>query len=146
MLSVWQAFSCFSSVCRTSSFGGFWPDTLSGPFYFRMQKSSKVPHRIKHCAMICTMLAEGSTMDALTYSYTRQHFAEVMRQVNEDHAPVVVTSQRSKPVIIMSLDDYQALEETAYLLRHPKGAQRLMEAVEELRKGGGEFRELASDD
>jgi antitoxin YefM len=92
------------------------------------------------------MLVEGSPMDALTYSYTRQHFAEVMRQVNDDHAPVVVTSQRSKPVIIMSLDDYQALEETAYLLRHPKGAQRLMEAVEELRSGGGEFRELASDD
>lgn len=85
-------------------------------------------------------------MDALTYSYTRQHFADVMRQVNDDRAPVVVTSQRGKPVVIMSLDDYHALEETAYLLRNPKGAKRLMEAVEELRNGGGELRELASDD
>jgi antitoxin YefM len=85
-------------------------------------------------------------MDALTYSYTRQHFADVMRQVNDDRAPVVVTSQRGKPVVIMSLDDYHALEETAYLLRNPKGAKRLIEAVEELRDGGGELRELARDD
>lgn len=85
-------------------------------------------------------------MDALTYSYTRQHFAEVMRQVNDDRVPVVVTSQRGKPVVIMSLDDYHALEETAYLLRNPKGAKRLMEAVEEIRNGGGEVKALASDD
>ena len=85
-------------------------------------------------------------MDALTYSYTRQHFAEVMRQVNEDRVPVVVTRQRGKPVVIMSLDDFHALEETAYLLRNPKGAKRLMEAVEELRRGGGRRRKLAKDD
>ena len=41
-------------------------------------------------------------MEALTYTYTRQHLAEVMRSVNEDHIPVVVTSQRGKPVVILS--------------------------------------------
>ena len=81
-------------------------------------------------------------MDALTYTYTRQHLAEVMRSVNEDHIPVVVTSQRGKPVVILSLDDYHALEETAYLLRNPQGAKRLLESVEELRAGGGLIREL----
>lgn len=85
-------------------------------------------------------------MDALTYSYTRQHFADVMRRVNDDRSPVVVTSQRGKPIVIMSLDDYHAMEETAYLLRNPKGAKRLMDAVEELRSGGGSSRELAADD
>ncbi len=85
-------------------------------------------------------------MDALTYSYTRQHFADVMRQVNDDRVPVVVTSQRGKPVVIMSLDDFHSLEETSYLLRNPKGAKRLMEAVEELRSGGGEIKELMHDD
>lgn len=85
-------------------------------------------------------------MDALTYSYTRQHFADVMRRVNDDRSPVVVTSQRGKPIVIMSLDDYHAMEETAYLLRNPKGAKRLMEAVEELRNGGGSSRELADND
>jgi antitoxin YefM len=85
-------------------------------------------------------------MDALTYSYTRQHFADVMRQVNDDRAPVIVTSLRGRPVVIMSLDDYHAMEETAYLLRNPKGAKRLIEAIEELRSGGGESVELAGDD
>ena len=85
-------------------------------------------------------------MDALTYSYTRQHFADVMRRVNDDRSPVVVTSQRGKPIVIMSLDDYHAMEETAYLLRNPKGAKRLMEAVEELRNGAGSLRELADSD
>lgn len=85
-------------------------------------------------------------MDALTYSYTRQHFADVMRQVNDDRAPVVVTSQRGKPVVIISLDDYHALEETAYLLRNPRGAARLIEAVEELRHDGGSVRELIHAD
>lgn len=85
-------------------------------------------------------------MDALTYSHTRQHFAQVMDRVNEDHAPVVVTRQRGKPVVIMSLDDYHALEETAYLLRHPKGAKRLLAAVERLRAGAGTVRELIDAD
>ena len=83
-------------------------------------------------------------MEAHTYSYTRQHFAQVMTQVNEDHSPVVVTSQRGNPVVIMSLDDYHALEETAYLLRNSKGAQRLMDSVQELKNGGGELRTLIS--
>jgi len=85
-------------------------------------------------------------MNALTYSYTRQHFADVMRLVNDDHVPVVVTSQRGKPVVIMSLEDYQSLEETAYLLRNPTGAKRLLESVEELRNGGGVEKKLIYDD
>ncbi len=85
-------------------------------------------------------------MNALTYTNTRQHFADVMRQVNDDHEPVIVTSQRGKPVVIISLDDYRSLEETAYLLRNPAGAKRLLESVEELRAGGGMERELSNVD
>lgn len=84
-------------------------------------------------------------MDAMTYSYTRQHFADVMDRVNEDRAPVLVTRQQGKPVVMMSLDDYNALEETAYLLRSPANARRLLEAVEQLRAGGGVVRDLAGD-
>jgi antitoxin YefM len=69
-----------------------------------------------------------------------------MHQVNDDHAPVVVTSQRGKPVVIMSLDDFQSLEETVYLMRNPTGALRLLESVEELRNGGGTPRELIYTD
>ena len=85
-------------------------------------------------------------MNALTYTNTRQHFADVMRQVNDDHEPVVVTSQRGKPVVIISLDDYRSLEETAYLLRNPTGAKRLLESVEDLRKGDGLVKELSDVD
>jgi antitoxin YefM len=85
-------------------------------------------------------------MNALTYTNTRQHFADVMRQVNDDHEPVIVTSQRGKPVVIISLDDYRSLEETAYLLRNPTGAKRLLESVEELRKGDGLVKELSDVD
>jgi antitoxin YefM len=85
-------------------------------------------------------------MEAITYTYARQHLAEVMRRANDDHAPVVVTSQRGKPVVIMSLEDFQSLEETAYLMRNPTGAQRLIESVEELRHGGGSPRELVDAD
>src|ERR1039457_7199579 len=85
---------------------------------------------------------EATAMNALTYTYTRQHLAEIMRSVNEDHIPVVVTSQRGKPVVILSLDDYHAFEETAYLLRNPQGAKRLLDSVEELREGGGQVRSL----
>ena len=74
-------------------------------------------------------------MDALTYSYTRQHLADVMRRVNEDHAPVIVTTQRGEPVVIMSLADYNAMEETAYLTRSPENARKLAESVAEMQRG-----------
>ena len=84
-------------------------------------------------------------MDAMTYSYTRQHFADIMDRVNDDRAPLLITRQQGKPVVMMSLDDYNALEETAYLLRSPANAQRLIESVEQLRSGRGEIRKLALD-
>ena len=85
-------------------------------------------------------------MDALNYSYTRQNLTAVMDKVGEDHAPVLITRQKGEPVVMMSLDDYNALEETAYLLRSPKNAKRLMNSVESLRAAGGTARELLNDD
>ncbi|MGL4997106.1 MAG: type II toxin-antitoxin system Phd/YefM family antitoxin [Deefgea sp.] len=85
-------------------------------------------------------------MEAMTYTYTRQHFAEVMDRVNDDHSPVVITRQQGRPVVMISLDDYHAMEETAYLLRNPNGAKRLMDSVERLRAGQGEIKELIDAD
>ncbi|MGZ8216108.1 type II toxin-antitoxin system Phd/YefM family antitoxin [Methylomagnum sp.] len=85
-------------------------------------------------------------MEATTYTHARRDLAGIMDKVNDDHAPVIVTRQRGKPVVVMSLDDYHALEETAYLLRNPRGAERLLTAVERLRAGGGEARELLDAD
>ncbi len=85
-------------------------------------------------------------MDAITYSYTRQHLADVMRQVNDDRAPVIVTSQRGRPVVIMSLDDYNAMAETAYLTQSPANASRLLAAVANVRRGNTEERTLIEGD
>lgn len=85
-------------------------------------------------------------MEATTYTHARRDLADIMDKVNDDHAPMIVTRQKGKPVVVMSLDDYHALEETAYLLRNPRGAERLLTAVERLRAGGGEVRELPDAD
>lgn len=84
-------------------------------------------------------------MEAITYSHTRQHLAEIMNKVGEDRSPVLITRQTGNPVVMMSLQDYNALEETAYLMRSPKNAKRLIESIEQLANQGGETRELATD-
>lgn len=82
-------------------------------------------------------------METLTYSEARSKLASTMDKVCDDHAPIIITRKNSQSVVMMSLDDYQALEETAYLLRSPKNARRLIEAVAELQSGGGKARKLA---
>lgn len=81
-------------------------------------------------------------MEAITYSHTRQNLAEIMNKVADDHAPVLITRQTGQPVVMMSLQDFNALEETAYLMRSPKNAKRLMESIEQLASSGGEARNL----
>ena len=81
-------------------------------------------------------------MDAITYTAARQNLAKTMERVCNDHAPVIVTRKSSDSVVIMSLEDYEALEETAYLLRSPKNAQRLIESIGQLEKGEGSEKEL----
>ncbi|MFV1968832.1 MAG: type II toxin-antitoxin system Phd/YefM family antitoxin, partial [Pirellulaceae bacterium] len=82
-------------------------------------------------------------METIHYSEARRTLAQTMEKVCDDHTPVLITRKNSRSVVMMSLDDYQALEETAYLLRSPKNAQRLMKSVAELQSGGGVARELA---
>ncbi len=84
-------------------------------------------------------------MDAVTYSYTRQHFSDMMDRVNEDRVPLLVTRQKGRPVVMISLDDHNSMEETAYLLRSPSNARRLIDSVDELRRTGGKEHELAAD-
>jgi antitoxin YefM len=64
------------------------------------------------------------------------------REVIDDHAPITITRKKDKAVVLISLDDYQALEETAYLLRSPRNAQRLLQSILELEAGNGVEREL----
>jgi len=83
-----------------------------------------------------------NTMNTINYSSARSNLAETMDRVCDDHAPVIITRKAAKPVVMMSLDDYEALEETAYLLRSPKNVRRLIESIAELESGKGTEREL----
>jgi antitoxin YefM len=84
----------------------------------------------------------GAGLRVLSYTAARNHLAETMEQVCDDHTPVVITRQNERSVVMMSLEDYQALDETAYLLRSPKNAERLLRSIAELEPGGGTEREL----
>ena len=81
-------------------------------------------------------------MDAITYSTARANLARTMDRVCEDHAPLIITRNGEQSVVMVSLDDYQALEETAYLLRSPANAKRLLAAVTQLAEGAGKERSL----
>ena len=81
-------------------------------------------------------------MDAISYTAARANLAKTMEKVCSDHTPIIITRKREAAVVMLSLDDYQALEETAYLLRAPANARRLLESIAELEAGKGLEREL----
>lgn len=81
-------------------------------------------------------------MDAISYSAARANLAKTMDRVIEDHAPIIVTRKGESAVVIVSLNDFRALEETAYLLRSPGNARRLLAAVADLEVGRGLERSL----
>ncbi|MYS83291.1 type II toxin-antitoxin system Phd/YefM family antitoxin [Embleya scabrispora] len=82
-------------------------------------------------------------MKTMSYSESRAKYAETLDSVVNDREEVVITRAGHEPVVIVSLDDYQSLKETAYLLRSPENARRLITAMERLESGGGERHELA---
>ena len=71
-------------------------------------------------------------MDAISYTQVRKNFATTMNQVCDDHAPIIITRQNDKPVVMVSLEDYNAIEETLYLVRSPKNATRLYKALDDI--------------
>jgi antitoxin YefM len=81
-------------------------------------------------------------MKAITYTAARENLAATMDRVCEDSEAVVITRNRDQAVVMISMAEYQALEETAYLTRSPANARRLLESVQSLEKGRGQARKL----
>lgn len=82
-------------------------------------------------------------MDAITYTTARAHLARTMDRVCNDHEALIITRNGEQSVVMLSLEDYKALEETAYLLRTPENARRILAATAQLNAGTGMERELA---
>ena len=76
-------------------------------------------------------------MDAITYSAARANLASVMDRVCSDHEALIITRNGAQAVVMLSLEDYKALEETTYQLRSPANARRLLAAAAELNAGKG---------
>jgi antitoxin YefM len=74
-------------------------------------------------------------MDAINYSDFCKHLDSTLDRVNEDHIPIVVTRENGKPVVIMSLEDFNSYEETAYLMASPANAERLNKSIAEAKAG-----------
>ncbi len=81
-------------------------------------------------------------MKAITYTAAREELAATMNEVCRDRTPVIITRNRDQSVVMMSLDDYEELEETAHLLRSPANARRLLTSIQALEAGKGKARKI----
>ena len=78
----------------------------------------------------------------MTYAAVRANLASVMDRVCNDHEALIIKRNGEQSVVMLSLEDYKALEETAYLLRTPANAKRLLSATTQLNAGKGRERKL----
>ncbi|GAB3757860.1 type II toxin-antitoxin system Phd/YefM family antitoxin [Microlunatus parietis] len=85
-------------------------------------------------------------MRTMSYTESRARYAEVLDSVVDDREEVVVTRAGHESVVIVSLADYESLRETAYLMRSPANARRLLDAMERLEAGDGESHDLVADE
>lgn len=81
-------------------------------------------------------------MKAISYTAARSNLAKTMESICDDHEPVVITRKNERSVVMLSLEDYESLEETSYLLRSPKNMKRLIESISQLENGKGTLRDL----
>ena len=85
-------------------------------------------------------------MKTMSYTESRARYAEVLDGVTNDREEVIITRAGHEPVVIVSLADYESLRETAYLMRSPANARRLLDAMEDLEAGRGEAHALIDTD
>ena len=82
-------------------------------------------------------------MDTTTYTTIRANLASAMDRMCNDHEPLIITRNREQSVVMLSLENFKALEETAYHLRTPDNAKRLLSAAAQFNTGKGVERMLA---
>ena len=85
-------------------------------------------------------------MDIINYTEARNNLSWAMDKVCENHTPLAITRRNGKAVVMLSLDDYNAWEETMYLMRSENNKKRLLQAIENVEKGKLSAKELLGDD
>lgn len=85
-------------------------------------------------------------MKTMSYTDSRARYAEVLDGVVDDREEVIITRAGHEPVVIASLADFESLRETAYLMRSPANARRLLDAMERLEGGLGKTHDLVDAD
>jgi antitoxin YefM len=81
-------------------------------------------------------------MEAITYSQARQNLAKMMNRVCDEHELVIITRKVADPVVMMSLEDYNSIQETAYLLKSSANAERIRESIKQYERGKYKTKEL----
>ena len=76
-------------------------------------------------------------MKTMSFSQSRANYAQTLDSVVDDREEVVVTRAGHDPVVIVALEEYESLKETAYLLRSPENARRLLASINRLEAGDG---------
>lgn len=84
-------------------------------------------------------------MKTLSYTESRANYAQVLDDVVNNREETIITRAGHEPVVIVSLAEYESLRETAYLLRSPANARRLLDSIENLEQGHGTHRGLVED-
>lgn len=85
-------------------------------------------------------------MNILTFSEARAGLKSVMDDVCTDHTPTVITRVNGEHVVMLSLSDFNSIQETLHLLGSAKNASRLMESIAQIRSGKAQPRELIRDE
>ena len=76
-------------------------------------------------------------MNAVTDTAARENLDTVIDRVCSERDPVIITRNRGQAVVVMALDDYESLQETAYLLRSPANIKRLLASIDSLNSDKG---------
>ncbi len=84
-------------------------------------------------------------MQVINYTTFRKNLAKTIDCINDDHSPLLITRQQGRTAVLMSLDDFRSYEETAYLMKSPKNAERLNAAIADLEAGKGIKREIIKE-
>lgn len=91
-------------------------------------------------------MAGDFEMNVLTYSEARAGFKQAMDDVCRDHTPMLITRQSGESVVMVSLEDFNAMQETLYLLSSPKNAERLARSIAQVKSGRAVPRRLLNDE